>query len=119
MVATQTDSAVFSFLPHSIGSPVKGSRQLAAEGLTAISSSLRPVVARRERIYPFRLPRFCRHLPVGIPQKTYWHNVNAPLKNRAINDRPYDVGFSTGKVGTCGTDKSVPYKGAAKNLAVH
>ena len=40
MVATQTDSAVFSFLPHSIGSPVKGSRQLAAEGLTAINYQL-------------------------------------------------------------------------------
>ncbi len=28
------------FAPHSIGSPVKGSRQLAAEGLTAINYQL-------------------------------------------------------------------------------
>ena len=33
VVASHYVSAVFSFLPHSIGSPVKGSRQLAAEGL--------------------------------------------------------------------------------------
>ena len=40
VVASQYVSAVFSFLPHSIGSPVKGSRQLAAEGLTAINYQL-------------------------------------------------------------------------------
>ena len=33
VVASHYVSAVFSFLPHSIGSTVKGSRQLAAEGL--------------------------------------------------------------------------------------
>ena len=33
IVASPLGSAVLSFLPHSIGSPVKGSRQLAAEGL--------------------------------------------------------------------------------------
>ena len=33
---------------------------------------------------------------------------------------PYDdVGFSTGKVGTRGTDKSVPYKVRCKNTASH
>ena len=40
VVASHYVSAVFSFLPHSIGSPVKGSRQLAAEGLTAINYQL-------------------------------------------------------------------------------
>ena len=32
----------------------RGAGSFAAEGLTAISSPLRPPVARRERIYPFR-----------------------------------------------------------------
>ena len=40
VVASHYVSAVFSFLPHSIGSTVKGSRQLAAEGLTAINYQL-------------------------------------------------------------------------------
>ena len=87
------------FLPPPIGSPVKGSRQLAAEGFlwridaatdTFISGD--PVrgcagnrsVSRnasallrfathtcRERIYPFRLPRFSPHPPVGLTQKPY------------------------------------------------
>ena len=40
MIATQPGSALQSFLPPPIGSPVKGSRQLAAEGLTAINYQL-------------------------------------------------------------------------------
>jgi len=35
--------------------------------------SLPSPAPRRERIYPFRLPWFCRQLPVGLTQKTYWH----------------------------------------------
>ena len=99
MIATQPGSALQSFLPPPIGSPVKGSRQLAAEGFlwridaatdTFISGD--PVrgcagnrsVSRnasallrfatqtcRERICPFRLPRLRRHPPVRLTQKPY------------------------------------------------
>ena len=81
VVASHYVSAVFSFLPHSIGSPVKGSRQLAA----AVSSSLRPTVARRERIYPFRMLRSCRQLPVGTPQHTYRQQRKCASKKRPLN----------------------------------
>ena len=40
VVAAPSVSAVLNFAPHPIGSPVKGSRQLAAEGLTAINYQL-------------------------------------------------------------------------------
>ena len=63
-------SAVLNSAPHHIGSPARGAGCFAAEGLNkkAISSPLRPPVARRERIHPFRVPWFSRQLPVGIPQ---------------------------------------------------
>ena len=36
--------------------------------------------SRRERIYPFRLYRFCLHPPVGLTQIMYRHNVKTPLR---------------------------------------
>ena len=40
VVASRYISALLSFAAHPIGSPVKGSRPLAAEGLTAINYQL-------------------------------------------------------------------------------
>ena len=34
----------------------------------------------RERIHPFRLPRFCRNPPVGQPQKLYWYQRKGAIK---------------------------------------
>ena len=34
----------------------------------------------RERIYPFRLYRFCLHPPVGQPQKLYWYQRKGAIK---------------------------------------
>ena len=42
----------------------------------------------KKRIYPFRVLWFRRQFPVGIPQKMYRHNVNAPLKKRHQNALP-------------------------------
>jgi len=63
-------SAVLNSAPHHIGSHARGAGCFAAEGLNkkAISSPLRPPVARREWIYPFRLSWFCLHPPVGLTQ---------------------------------------------------
>ena len=66
--ASRNVSAPLNFAPHPLAPLLRGAGSFAAEGLTAISSPLRPPVARRERIYPFRVPWFSRQLPVGIPQ---------------------------------------------------
>ena len=86
--ASRNASAMLSFLPHPLAPLSRGAGSFAAEGLTAVSSSLRQAVARRERIYPFRVLWFRRQFPVGIPQKMYRHNVNAPLKKRHQNALP-------------------------------
>ena len=52
--ASRNASAMLSFLPHPLASLSREAGSFAAEGLTAVSSPLRPTVARRERIYPFR-----------------------------------------------------------------
>jgi hypothetical protein len=79
VIATQPGSTVSNFAPHPIGSPARGAGSFAAEGLnlsanqayqlSAITSPLRLSAARRERIHPFRLSRFCLHQPVGQQKK--------------------------------------------------
>ena len=86
-------SAVLNSAPHHIGSHARGAGCFAAEGLNkkAISSPLRPPVARRERIHPFRLPRFCRHFPVGQPQKLYWYQRKGAIKKVPQAHRNYSL----------------------------
>ena len=56
-------SAVLNSAPHHIGSPARGAGCFAAEGLNkkAISSPLRPPVARREQACLFRMSEYGRH----------------------------------------------------------
>ncbi len=42
--------------------------------------SLPSPAPRRDRIYPFRLPWFCWHPPVGLTQQTYWHQRKGATK---------------------------------------
>ena len=61
----------------------------------------------RERIYPFRLPRFCRNPPVGQQKNVSVQIGCASKKGRAML-APTIIDFSADKVGTCGTGKPVP-----------
>ena len=86
VVASHYVSAVFSFLPHSIGSPVKGSRQLAAEGVTAINYQLLALrCGQRSLVGNGFIRSACCGL-VGSSRSGHRNirigsSVNAPLKN--------------------------------------
>ena len=60
------------------GIETAGKTLRAAPHISALLSfALQPC---RERIYPFRLPRFCRNPPVGQPQKLYWYQRKGAIK---------------------------------------
>jgi len=69
VVASPYMSAVLNFASHPLAHLSRGAGSFAAEGLkktiryqlSAISFLLRLLAAHRERIYPFRLLKFCRH----------------------------------------------------------
>ena len=143
MVATRRVSAMLSFAPHSIGSPVKGSRQLAAEGLTAINYQLLALrCGQRSLVGNGFIRSAVMVLPVPTGRATAI-NVSAqckcaskkcvcltakikitphpsprrhlPLKGKARAKLRLRAVVLTASVdATSGTDKSVPYRVQAK-----
>ena len=143
MVASQTVSAMLIFAPHSIGSPVKGSRQLAAVGLTAINYQL---LALRCGQQPLVGNGFIRSAVMVLPVPTGRADAmgvlaqckcaskkcvcltakikitphpsprrHLPLKGKARAKLRLRAVVLTASVdATNGTDKSVPYRVQAK-----
>ena len=71
MVASPYVSALLRFAPHPVGASIA---RPCVEALPV------PKQNRRERIFPFRLPRFCLHPPVGLTQKLYRHQRKGASK---------------------------------------
>ena len=63
--ASRNASAMLSFLPHPLAPLSRGAGSFAAEGLTAVSSSLHNKVAPTARIYLHLICRK-RHLPLKL-----------------------------------------------------
>ena len=83
--ASRNASAELSFAPHHVGN---GFIRSACYGFVGNSRSgyrnkrigIGVYAPPKKRIHPFRLPRFCRHFPVGQPQKLYWYQRKGAIK---------------------------------------
>ncbi len=85
MATSRHVSALPSFAPRLIGSPVKGSRQLAAEGLTAINYQLLALRCDNRSLEgtgkPVPLATVLSALTGRATEKMYRYRLDAPLKN--------------------------------------